>query len=131
MEKAGSETELSKSISDVGSRLRVLEERYMNLRKKTQMTDQNLIDSEKNHVAELRELNNKILDVRQGISEMTEKMTIMLGELNSCVRQEEFTVLKKYVELWQPTRFLTEQEARQMIADKTFIKEDGSDGKKG
>lgn len=116
--------ELSRSISDIGSRLRVIEERYLNLRKKTQMTDQNLIDTEKSHVSEIRELNNKILDLQQGIADINEKMTVMLGELMNCVRQEDFTVLKKYIELWQPARFVTEREVAEMLAkDKTFIKQ--------
>jgi hypothetical protein len=43
-------------ISDLDRRLRVLEERYNNLRKRIQLTDQNVIESERAFGKELRSL---------------------------------------------------------------------------
>ena len=101
---------LSMSISDIGSRLRVLEERYANLRKKTQITDQNLIESEKGMMKELEELNQTVMDLKHSIFEMNEKITTMLGELSNCVKEEDFNVYAKYIELWEPANFITRDE---------------------
>ncbi|MFH1916082.1 MAG: hypothetical protein ABIJ21_02355 [Nanoarchaeota archaeon] len=102
--------DLSLSISDIGSRLRVLEERYANLRKKTQITDQNLIETEKGMMKELEELNQQVMDLKHGLFEINEKITTMLGELSNCVKEYDFNVYAKYIELWEPANFITKNE---------------------
>jgi hypothetical protein len=39
--------EISSNVNNVSRRLRILEERYSSLRKKTQLTDQNILNSNK------------------------------------------------------------------------------------
>lgn len=107
--------DLAGNVNDIASRLRVLEERYSNLRKKTQVTDQNLIESEKSMLKELEELNQKVLDLKHGIFDMNEKITTMLGELSNCVKEEEFTAIARYVELWEPANFVTRDEVKKKI----------------
>ena len=107
--------DLGANVNDIASRLRVLEERYANLRKKTQVTDQNLIESERGMLKEMEELNQKVLDLKHGIFDMNEKITTMLGELANCVREEEFAVIAKYVELWEPANFVTRDELKKKI----------------
>jgi len=53
--------QIASIISDLDRRLRVLEERYSNLRKKLQLTDQNMIESERGYAKELRSFNDELL----------------------------------------------------------------------
>jgi predicted nucleic acid-binding Zn-ribbon protein len=114
-QKGQSFDDLTRSVTDVGGRLRVLEERYMNLRKKTQLTDQTLIDSEKSMMREMQELNDKIMDIKEDIAAVNEKITLMLGELSNCVREHDFKTIAKYVELWEPAQFVTRDEAKELV----------------
>lgn len=107
--------DLGGSVNDIASRLRVLEERYSNLRKKTQVTDQSLIGSERGMLKEMEELGQKVLDLKHSIFDMNEKITTMLGELSNCVREDEFAVIAKYVELWEPANFVTREELRKKV----------------
>ncbi|MFH1073063.1 MAG: hypothetical protein V1743_06560, partial [Nanoarchaeota archaeon] len=70
---------------------------------------------EKSQVKEIKSLNEDILQVKHTIEDMNEKIIVMLGELHNCVTEDEFTVLKKYIEIWQPTSFVTKDELMDLL----------------
>lgn len=109
---------LSKSITTIGSRLRVLEERYSNIRKKSQMIDENLLDFEREIREELRSISQDILDLKRSASDINENLISISAELKSSVRQDELKVFEKYLEMWQPMNFLTKSEAEKMFNKK-------------
>ena len=109
---------LSKNVTSLGSRLRVLEERYTNVRKKIQMTDQNMIDFERDIRDELRTLNQEMMDLKRGVSEINENLNLMSGEVKDAVKRRDFKVVEKYVELWQPMDFVTREELKKTLKDK-------------
>jgi len=53
--------------------------------------------------------------MKHDISGMHEKITLMLGELTNCVRDEEFKIAIKYLELWEPANFVTREEAKAIV----------------
>lgn len=109
---------LSSSITGMGSRLRVLEERYSNIRKKTQMTDQNLLDFEKDIRTDIKSLNVDLLEIKRSVSEINENLIQISAELKKSVRQPEFRVVEKYVDMWQPMNFLTKDEFARFLKQK-------------
>ncbi|HYD03290.1 MAG TPA: hypothetical protein VEC16_03235 [Alphaproteobacteria bacterium] len=115
-EAGGNEfAQISGMISDLDRRLRVLEERYSNLRKKMQLTDQNLIDSEKGFHKEVRVFNEEILDLKRNISDFDEKVTIFGNEMGNVANKTELKVIEKYLAMWNPTMFVTRKELRQYL----------------
>ncbi|MFH1770990.1 MAG: hypothetical protein ABH828_05560 [archaeon] len=109
---------LSNNLTSMGSILRVLEERYSNIRKKTQMTDQNLLEFEKSMKADLRSLNQDLLDIKRSVSEINQNLSLMSSELAKAVKQSEFRVLEKYVDMWQPMSFVTKDEFNKLFKSK-------------
>jgi len=109
---------LSRNVTSLGSRLRVLEERYVNVRKKTQMTDQNLLDFEKDIREELRALNQELLDIKRTVSDINENLIEMSAELKKSVKQSELKVVEKYVDMWQPMNFVTKEEFNKYLEEK-------------
>lgn len=109
---------LSSNLTSMGSILRVLEERYSNIRKKTQITDQNLLEFEKSMKNDLRSLNQDLLDIKRSVSEINENLTLMSSELAKAVKQSEFRVLEKYVDMWQPMNFVTKDEFNRLFKNK-------------
>lgn len=114
----GSETpfeKLSSEVSSASSRLRVLEERYGNLRKKSQMTDQSLLDFEKDLRSEIKSLNEDFLDIKKGLSEINENLVLMTSELKSTVKQSDFKMIESYVDMWQPMSFVTRDDLKKVL----------------
>jgi|FLOH01.1.fsa_nt_gi septation ring formation regulator EzrA len=106
---------ISQRVSMISSQLRVLEERYSNVRKKTQMTDQNLLDFEKEIKQETNGLSKDLLEIKRNLSDMNEKLTMMGSELQSTVKQSELKTVEKYVDLWQPLNFVTREEFKRYV----------------
>ncbi len=107
---------VSKKVTTLGSRLRVIEERYTNLRKKIQLSDENLLEFEKDLTLEFKNLSSEFLDVKKTISSMNENLINMASELQHVVRQSEFKVIQKYVDIWQPMNFVTREELDKILA---------------
>ena len=120
--KAGAE--LSKSVSDlagelnnISRRLMILEERYTNLRKKTQVTDQNMLNNNKKVMTEIHATNAELDEVKKQITDIIDKMKIIIRELRECAKHEEVAVLQKYINIWEPVNFITRNAATKLIKD--------------
>ena len=107
--------ELSNSITALGSRLRVIEEQYSIFRGKAQLTEQNLLDYEKESREDIRKIEDDLVDIKQMLKEMNEKLQVMDSELQSSVKEHEIQVLEKYVDFWNPGRFITRKQLKEKL----------------
>jgi predicted nucleic acid-binding Zn-ribbon protein len=104
--------DVSKSVTQLGSRLRVLEEQYTNLRNKSQLTDNNLLDFEQDLRQDVKSLNQDVVDLKHEVNELKDKLKVLDDQLGNAVQEHEFNVLERYVDLWDPTRFVTRNELK-------------------
>ncbi|MEM4260861.1 MAG: hypothetical protein QXG00_06495 [Candidatus Woesearchaeota archaeon] len=109
--------QISESLSDLDRRIKVLEDRYINLRKKSQLTDQNIIESEKAITKEIKILQDSIISLRSTVSDVSEKLSLFNSEFENVARKTDLSVLQKYMDLWQPMNFVTRQELKQILED--------------
>jgi len=114
----GESAQLAGIISDLDRRLRVLEERYGNLRKKLQLTDQNLIESERSFGKELRSFGVDILEQKRSITDFDEKVTIFGGEMENVAQKTDLKVLEKYLAMWNPQMYVTRNELREYLKNR-------------
>jgi len=104
-------------VGAIGRRLRILEERYNNLRKKSQVTDQHLLNHTKKTVSDFKDTNEDIMEVKRSIEDIKEKMILIIKELKITAKKEEIQVLQKYIQFWEPVNFITRNEVEKMIED--------------
>lgn len=97
-------------LTNITRRTRLVEERYMDLRKKVNLIEENSIAEDK----EMRTQNKVMLDLlseqRKVISEMKDKMNIMIKELQSCAKLNDLKILEKYISMWEPINYVTNDE---------------------
>ncbi len=105
-------------VSDLDRRLRVLEERYGNLRKKLQLTDQNLIEADRSFIKELKGFNDELLETKRSLSDFDEKISIFGNELIDTAKKTDLKILEKYLAMWDPKMFVTRKELREYIKNK-------------
>jgi len=116
--------QLASMISDLDRRLRILEERYSNLRKKIQLTDHNLIESERSFGKELRNFNEDILKLKRNTNDFDEKIVIFDTEMQSVAQKTDLKVLEKYLAMWNPAMFVTRKELREFLKNKRILLSD-------
>lgn len=105
-------------VTDLDRRLRILEERYSNIRKKLQLTDQNILESERSFVKELRTVNEDTLKLRKQVNDYSEKISIFTDEINHAAKRTDVKLIEKYLDLWNPRNFVTRRELKEYLKQK-------------
>ncbi len=111
---------LSSVISDLDRRLRTLEERYGNLRKKVQLSDQNLVESERSFITEIRTVNEELMDLKRTMNDFSEKILVFHDEIAKSAKKQDVKVIEKYLLLWSPQQFVTRNELKEYLKTHTL-----------
>ena len=109
-----------RTLSDISSGIRILEDRYYNLRKKTQLTDQALLEAQKSFSEERRILYDQIMEAKMKLQDMVENVELMRQELRDAVRQKDLKILEKYLDMWEPMQFVTRGEVEKLFEQIEF-----------
>ena len=105
---------LLKEVSNLSTKLRLLEERYTNLRKKTQVTDQNMLEAHKKINVEVKTSNSDVNDMRRGLNKITDEIRLIVSELKETAKKEDVIIMQRYLDLWEPLNFVTREELERM-----------------
>ena len=114
----------NEKLSDISRSLRMLEERYDTLRKKNQMSDQNLIDDTSKIFTKIKIVFEDINSIKLDMEEMKQKLDTFGIEIKEMANSHDLKILQKYVDMWEPMKFLTEKEALRIIRDELNNKEE-------
>src|SRR3989344_3684429 len=106
---------MTEDVNTLSRRLRLLEEGFTNLRRFFQVTEENMIAKNKHVSAEIKTLTSDINEIRKEIQELKDKLLLVIRELQTVARKEEVKVLEKYINLWNPIKFVTQNEIEQII----------------
>ncbi len=110
--------DLSMQINNLSRRLRILEERYTTMRKKTQATDENVLGLNKNLMKEMKVSHEDVVDFRREFYDLRDKVKLIVKELKDCAKADEVKVLERYINLWEPVNFVTRQELDRMLDER-------------
>ena len=108
---------LSNNVIELGSRMRNLEGQYSTLRNKGQLTDQNMIEYEKEVRTEVKAISQDFLEVKRLLQDLKEKINMITSELNNSVKEHDFKVVEKYLDLWNPGQFVTREQLKRKIEE--------------
>lgn len=109
-------------VTDVATRLKILEERYVTLRKKAQLSEQNIIEADKDHLEEMQLLNESLLDLKKSLKGVLEKISMLSDEVDNFAKRTDMITLQRYIEFWEPIDFVTRKEVNDFLRRK--FKED-------
>ncbi|MEK6983496.1 MAG: hypothetical protein AABX33_02900 [Nanoarchaeota archaeon] len=108
---------ITSDVNTLSRRLRLLEEGFTNLRRFFQVTEENVLAKNKHFSAEIKTLASDISEVRKEIQELRDKLLLVIKELQTVARREEVKVLEKYINLWNPIKFVSQNEVGQIISE--------------
>ncbi|MBI1935496.1 hypothetical protein HYS31_03570 [Candidatus Woesearchaeota archaeon] len=106
---------ITNDVSSLSRRLKLLEEGFTNLRRFLQMTEEGIIAKNKHYSAEIKTIASDIMEIRKEMQELKDKLLLVIRELQATARKEEVKVLEKYINLWNPVKFVTQNEVEQII----------------
>ena len=106
---------VTNDINTLSRRLKLLEEGFTNLRRFLQVTEENIIAKNKHYSAEFKTVNSDIMELRKELQEAREKLVLVIRELQTVARKEDVKVLEKYLNLWNPIKFVSQNEIEGII----------------
>ncbi len=115
---------------DITSRVRSLEGKYNLIRDRVLIINNNMIEEYKKTMAEVRVINDDIKDIKSDLFKIKESMKHVIKEMELFARKEDVTFLEKYINLWNPMKFTTEEDVIKLIeSHKAPHKEEKEDHK--
>ena len=111
---------ITKADSDVLRQLRILEDRYVNLRRKAQLTDENLLSQQKHVQKEIHSLTDELTEMRRQLAGVTQGLQSVQGEIAHCATIYDVKAIEKYLQFWEPLWFVTQTE---LVRRRNLLKE--------
>ncbi|MFT4310507.1 MAG: hypothetical protein ACMXYC_02655 [Candidatus Woesearchaeota archaeon] len=104
-------------MGNLARRLKLLEELMENIRKRQQLLDQSILEHQKKTGVSIGSFEEELSSMRTDISDVKKNVRIIIEELQGCAKKEEVDTLQKYINLWEPIRFITINQAQKLIRD--------------
>jgi hypothetical protein len=108
----------SQDYLQVSRRVKILEESINNLRRKILVNEQNDLNRNKKLLSEQKSTLEEVSESKKEIENMKRVMKEFIGELRTSAKKEDVDVLKKYIDLWNPINFVTEEIVERIIDEK-------------
>jgi predicted nucleic acid-binding Zn-ribbon protein len=110
-------SQMTMQMGNMSRRIKIIEEALENMRKKAQLNEQNMLDSQKKQNANLRAFEEELTDMQEKISSLKDDLHLIVEELKLTAKSDDVKVLQKYIDLWNPVQFITAKEARRIVED--------------
>src|SRR3989344_7059953 len=115
-------SDLSLQLNNIATRLRIIEERYAGVRDRMHVSEQNMIRENTELNKEVRVLSSELTDFGKEFEDLKVKIRIIISELKACAKKEDVDVIKKYVNLWDPIKYVTQDEIDRIVEHKIHEK---------
>ena len=99
--------DISRVLSDIVNRIRSLESKYNTLAERLLVVNQNMISQFKKNSTEFTLINSEIKKVNSEIFKSREIIQDLSKEMQFFATKENIKVLEKYINLWDPMKFVT------------------------
>ncbi len=109
---------MTEQVNMMAARVRIGEERYSELRKKLLVVEQNMLSNQKKFVTEIKSLQTEMNEFKRTIQAVEDKIITIIKELRLTARKEDIDVMKRYLDLWNPVKFITSQQVERIIDEK-------------
>ncbi len=106
---------LAAQVNSLSRTIKLLEDKYYNLRKKVQVDEENSLAQDKKMSNEIKVIKSDVLEVKKEMEDLKDKIRLIVKELKMTANAEDVKVLKKYLDLWEPVEFVTRNEVKKMI----------------
>jgi|TARA_Y100000310_G_scaffold159627_1_gene159338 hypothetical protein len=109
------EQETISPVTDLNSRIRVLESRYNLFSERLLIVNKNMINEYKKLTTENKAIDLELKELKNDIFEIKEILKRITDEMHVFARKENIKVLEKYINFWNPLEFIKEEEVREIV----------------
>ena len=112
-----SEPDVYSVVGDINTRVRILESKYTVTRDRLFIINQNMIDHYKKLISEIKSIRDDLKELKESTFIIRETARSIVKEMDSFARKDNLKVLEKYINMWNPLEFVTENEVIDLIKE--------------
>lgn len=110
--------DIASKIGILNDRMRLVEERGHQNRDKIRIIDENIIVKFKDLKDDVRRLNIEVDELRRNLDGVVKSLQRMIKDLGNTAKLSDVLVIDKVMELFDPTRYLTEKDVIRLIEER-------------
>ncbi len=106
---------ISALLSEFANRVKSMEEKFNLLRERVLILTQNFVKRERKLEKEISLLQDENKDLRLDLKRIGEKIEGLISQQEDFARKEELAVVEKYFKLFDPIKFVTDEELQESV----------------
>ena len=99
----------------VTNRIRELEGKYNLIRDRVLIINNNMLEEYKKLISEIKVANSEIRDIKSEMFKIKESMKHIIKELEIFAKKDDVAYLEKYINIWNPMKFTTEEDVLKIL----------------
>ena len=107
--------DISQVLSDIVNRIRALESKYNVLGERLLIVNENMISQFKKNKGETRVTSQEIKEIKAELFQTRGSFMDLTKQMEFFATKENIKVLEKYINLWDPFKFVTEKELEKKL----------------
>jgi len=104
-------------LTDLNTKIRDLDEKNSLLNEKTLLLGQTFLKQEDHIMKEMAILKDELRELRNDFDRLKEGVNHIIHESENFARKEDLKVLDRYMKIWEPLKFVKEDEVKRMISE--------------
>ncbi len=102
--------DINQVLTDIVNRIRSLEGKYNLLGERLLLVNQNIISQFKKDAVEFKAINAEVKEIEKEVFKTKETIGDLTKEMQFFATKEDFKVLEKYINLWDPMKLVSQKE---------------------
>lgn len=102
-------------IVELVNRIRILESKYTLMSERLLMVNQNMIEHHKQLTKELKVNEGEMRDLKNDLEKVKNILKHLSEEAANFARKDEVKLLEKYIKLWNPINFVTDNDVKNIV----------------
>jgi len=107
----------NEELATLARRLRLLEERYGRVENNLRNIEDHLNDLTRDFSRMLNKIKSTVDESNSRIDEMQDRMLVFIKELEMLSKKEDVDVIKKYIQYWDPVKFVQARQVEKIVKD--------------
>lgn len=103
------------ALNDFAVKLRTLEDRFFDFQRRSTLNEENMIKSDRKTHNDVKDLFSELTDVKHVVNELNNKIELLIKEMDGFAKKRDVQVMGKYINLWDPTRFVSQNEIEELV----------------
>ncbi len=111
------EKSISEVLNEIINRIRLVEGNQTLLNEKLLVTNKSMIEEYRKLTKEIKAIDFELKELKNELENVKKIIKHMTDEIGNFAKKEKVDVLEKYINLWNPIKFVTEKEVREIVKE--------------